>query len=183
LDGGTRRRGPPLFPVRIRDLPSRPILHDVPLGTFELPGLSVRAALICHPGPTVGYRLEDGTGSLAYLPDHEPTLGVRRFPERPEWTSGQALVAGADVLIHDSQYAEGEYADRVGWGHSSIGQAIAFAQSTGVGALVPFHHDPRHDHAVLDALYVSALEELEPSFSVEPAKEGATFAVGASTLA
>ena len=29
---------PPLFPVRLRDLPCRLTLHDVPLGTFEVPG-------------------------------------------------------------------------------------------------------------------------------------------------
>ena len=34
----TRYLSPPLFPVRLRDLPCRLTLHDVPLGTFEVPG-------------------------------------------------------------------------------------------------------------------------------------------------
>ena len=76
----TRDLSPPLFPVRLRDVPCRLTLHDVPLGTFEVPGASVTAALVCHPGPTVGYRLDDETSTLVYLSDHEPALGARRFP-------------------------------------------------------------------------------------------------------
>ena len=37
---------------------------------------TVRAANVAHQGPTVGYRIEEGGRSLAYLPDHEPSLGV-----------------------------------------------------------------------------------------------------------
>jgi len=62
----TRYLSPPLFPVRLRDLPCRLTLHDIPLGTFEVPGMSVTAALVCHPGPTVGYRLDDGTSTLEF---------------------------------------------------------------------------------------------------------------------
>ena len=150
----TRYLSPPLFPVRLRDLPCRLTLHDVPLGTFEVPGMSVTAALVCHPGPTVGYRLDDGTSTLVYLSDHEPALGARRFPDLPRWTSGFDLAYGADVLIHDAQYADDEYQHHLGWGHSSISQAIAFAVQAGVRHLVGFHHDPWHDDDTLDALYI-----------------------------
>lgn len=148
----TRYLSPPLFPVRLRDLPCRLTLHDVPLGTFELPGFSVTATLVCHPGPTVGYRLDDGT-TLAYLSDHEPALGVRRFPEPARWTSGFDLASGADTLIHDAQYGDDEYPHHVGWGHSSIGHAVAFATHVGARHLVGFHHDPWHDDETIDALY------------------------------
>ncbi len=73
-----RYMSPPLFPVRLRDLPCNLTVHEVPgdevlrIGPFE-----VRAELVCHPAPTVGYRITEGARSLAYLPDHEPRLGVR----------------------------------------------------------------------------------------------------------
>ncbi len=147
----TRYLSPPLFPVGLRDLPCRLHLHDSTLGAFELPGLAARAALVCHPGPTVGYRLASEEGSLAYLPDHEPALGVRDFPEDCAWTSGWGLARNADLLIHDAQYNEAEYAARVGWGHSTLANAVAFSQLARARQLVAFHHDPAHDDAFLDA--------------------------------
>jgi ribonuclease BN (tRNA processing enzyme) len=172
-----RYLSPPLFPVRLRDLPCHLELHDVPLGTFDLPGMEVTSALVCHPGPTVGYRLDDGNGVLTYLPDHEPALGVRRFPEAPSWTSGYELAAGADVLLHDAQYDTDEYAGRLGWGHSTIDQALAFAEEAGVHELVAFHHDPAHDDRHLDAAYAPTQIGDRP-FRVTAAREGAMFDVG-----
>ena len=174
----SRYLSPPLFPVRLRDLPCRLSLHDVPLGRFEIPGFAVRSALVCHPGPTVGYRLEDRHGSLAYVPDHEPALGVREFPDRPRWTSGHDLVAGVDVLIHDAQYDDLEYATRVGWGHSSVDHAYVFAGAAGVHHLIPFHHDPHHDDSKLDVLFDPICVRSEMPFAVTPAREGDIVPVG-----
>ena len=42
------------------------------------------------------------------------------MPAAPDWISGFALAAGADVLIHDAQYSAAEYVDHVGWGHSAL---------------------------------------------------------------
>jgi ribonuclease BN (tRNA processing enzyme) len=167
----SRYMSPPLFPVRLRELPCRLSLHDVPLGTFEVPGFSANAALVCHPGPTVGYRLDDGSATLAYLPDHEPALGSVSFPDLPRWTSGYDLVEGADVLIHDSQYTDGEYRAHVGWGHSSIAHAVALAVAVGVRRLVPFHHDPDHDDDQLDDVY-SSIRQGEQDLAITPAVEG-----------
>jgi ribonuclease BN (tRNA processing enzyme) len=169
----SRYLSPPLFPVRLRELPCWLTVHDVPLGTFEIPGYAVSAALVCHPGPTVGYRLDDGMSSVTYLSDHEPALGARVFPDSPRWTSGLGLAEGVDVLIHDAQYADEEYDEHVGWGHSSISQAITFARTAGVGHLVPFHHDPWHDDDALDALFEVATREAD-GLLMTPAREGAT---------
>jgi ribonuclease BN (tRNA processing enzyme) len=153
--------------VRVRDLACRLTLHDVPLGPFQIPNFSIRSALVSHPGPTVGYRVEHADGVVTYLTDHEPALGVDDFPGVPEWTSGYDLAQGADVLIHDAQFDEDEYSVRQGWGHSSIAHALAFAEFTGVRHLVAFHHDPAHDDAQLDELYEAArAAELPFEFTV-----------------
>jgi ribonuclease BN (tRNA processing enzyme) len=167
----TRYLSPPLFPVRLRDLPCRLQLHDAPRGSFKLPGLTVTADLVCHPGPTLGYRLvgEDG-GSLAYLSDHEPALGTGTVEGLPGWTSGYALARRADVLIHDAQFTDEEYPRHVGWGHSSVSHALAFATLAEVGCLIPFHHDPDHEDMALDAIWGSA--GLGRDFDVLPAREG-----------
>jgi ribonuclease BN (tRNA processing enzyme) len=56
------------------------------------------------------------------------------------------------VLIHDAQYTDPEYERRVGWGHSTLAQAMSFADLAGVRRLVTFHHDPGHDDAMLDGM-------------------------------
>ena len=168
-----RYLSPPLFPVRLRELPCRLTLHDVPLGRFRIGGLEVQADLVCHPGPTVGYRIMEGEVSVAYIPDHEPALGAPRFPQEPEWTSGYNLAAGADLLIHDTQYTDDEYLTYVGWGHSAISHVLAFAQLTGVKRLVPFHHNPGHSDDDLDRLVENARRSAPP-FEVIPGREGLT---------
>jgi phosphoribosyl 1,2-cyclic phosphodiesterase len=149
----TRYMSPPLFPVGLRDLPSEPALHEVVPGELvELGAVAVRADLVLHPGPTVGYRLATRQGVVAYLPDHEPALGSRAFPDSRDWVSGTELAAGADVLIHDAQYTDREYQERAGWGHSTLAHALSFAHLAGVRRLVTFHHDPGHGDAMLDEM-------------------------------
>lgn len=173
-----RYMSPPLFPIRLRDLPCRLVLHDVPLGRFEIGSLQMTAALVLHPGPTVGYRIAENGASLAYLPDHEPALGVSHFPGEPDWTSGFELAAGVDLLIHDAQYTAAEYLTHVGWGHSALPQTIAFATRAGVKRLVPFHHDPGHSDQLLDLVFGEVCSTSAFPFALIPGTEGATFQLG-----
>ena len=171
-----RYLSPPLFPVRLSELACKLTFHEVPCGDVDIGEFRVSAALVCHPGPTVGYRITSPEGRvLTYLPDHEPALGALRFPALPrEWTSGAILANGADLLIHDSQYTSAEYSCRCGWGHSSLNQTLAFGALTEVRRLVPFHHDPDHSDADLDRIMSEAMQEAKPLFQVTPGIEGST---------
>jgi len=175
----TRYMSPPLFPVRLPELPCDLHMHDLNEGCVEVPGFTVHTALVCHPGPTVGYRMDNAHGSLAYLPDHEPMLSCSRFADSPEWCSGLEIAAGVDVLLHDAQYTDAEYKQCVGWGHSTLNHALGFARLANVKHLMPFHHDPAHDDNTLDTLFEEASGRLDENFTVVPAREGATFDVGA----
>jgi ribonuclease BN (tRNA processing enzyme) len=170
-----RYLSPPLFPVVMRDLECNLTLHEVPCEAIRIGGFTVEAELVCHPDPTVGYRIQEGRATVTYLPDHEPAMGARDFPGSSDWVSGYALAQGVDLLIHDSQYTDAEYADRIGWGHSTLRDAIEFARLAGVRQLVPFHHDPSHSDDDLDRLYDELLVRTHPPFRVTPALEGATF--------
>ena len=173
----TRYLSPPLFPVRLRELPCRLVLHDVPLEAFQIGPFHVTAALVCHPGPTVGYRITADGATLAYLPDHEPALGLG-LPAAPDWISGFALAAGAEVLIHDAQYSAAEYVDHVGWGHSAMTHTLALATAAGVGRLVTFHHDPEHDDDTLERLLEDACAGAAFPFEIVPGTEGLGLEVG-----
>ena len=173
-----RYMSPPLFPVRVRDLPCRLSVHEVPCGTIRIGPFTVDSSLVCHPGPTTGFRVSTTKATLAYLPDHEPALGIRGRFAGGGWTSGLSLAAGADLLIHDAQYDDREYETRAGWGHSTIRRAIEFAALARAGRLVLFHHDPAHDDATLETLVEAAVLRERPSFPVAPAMEGTTVDVG-----
>ena len=172
-----RYLSPPLFPVHLRDL-RQLVLHDLPAGEFDVGEFRVVADRVCHPGITVGYRIAAGGATLAYLSDHEPALGVPRFPMRADWTSGYALARDVDLLVHDAQYSLGEYADHVGWGHSALDHALAFARLTRAKHLVTFHHDPEHDDVDIDRLTAAATVAVRAPCAVTAGAEGAVFDVG-----
>jgi phosphoribosyl 1,2-cyclic phosphodiesterase len=107
---------------------------------------------VTHRGPTLGYRITEGDVSVCYIPDHEPALGVSLRDLDPDWISGFDLARGADLLIHDCQYADNEYAEHVGWGHSAVSHTVALAWRTEAKRLLLFHHDPLHADDYLDRL-------------------------------
>ncbi len=169
-----RYLSPPLFPVRLRDLPSL-TLHEVRPGTVTIGPFEVTADFIIHPGQTFGYRITADGRSLAYMPDHEPALGREHLETDPVWTSGFDLARGVDLLIHDAQYSEEEYRKRVGWGHSTLTHAADFAEMVGAGRLVPFHHEPEHSDEMIDGLLDDLRERRAWSFDLEPGLAGATY--------
>lgn len=165
----TKYLSPPLFPVRIRDLPSHVELHDVRTEPWTIDAFTLTAIGIVHPGPTDGYRIEADGYRVAYLPDHEPALAG--LSTGPAWTSGFDLARGADVLLHDGQYTDEEYRQRVGWGHSSISHAAQLADLAGARELVLIHHDPDHSDNLIDRM-VAAAAGLRQSGLVRGAHEG-----------
>jgi phosphoribosyl 1,2-cyclic phosphodiesterase len=174
-----RAFSPPLFPIDLSDIPAELVLHDVPEETWEIGEVRISALPVSHPDTTVGYRLELDGRSLAFIPDHEPVLGVELATLGPEWISGFSLAAGADVLVHDCQFTEEEYPDRVGWGHSSVAHAVGFARRAGVGRLVLFHHDPDRSDAGVDRLAERAGELWDGNGGTPPlaAHEGMTIEI------
>jgi phosphoribosyl 1,2-cyclic phosphodiesterase len=149
---------PPLFPVALGDVPSRPTFHDVPDGEWELAGVRISAAPVSHPGPTLGYRLEVDGRSLAYIPDHEPVVGGGLRGRSADWLPGFEVAGAATVLLHDAQYSEEEYRGKIGWGHPSVADTVAYAQIVGAKRLLLFHHDPLHDDEQLEAIEGRAVE-------------------------
>jgi phosphoribosyl 1,2-cyclic phosphodiesterase len=167
----SRYLSPPLFPVRLRDLDSHVELHNAPDEPTRIGAFEVTSDVVIHPGPTVGYRIAGDGATLAYLPDHEPALGIDGFPGAAAWTSGMDIAAGVDLLIHDAQYFPDERASRLGWGHSSTVEAAAFARQAGARRLSCFHHDPAHDDATMDRL-VAEVAAAAPELEVTGAREG-----------
>ena len=173
---------PPLFPVSISQLPSQITFHDAPGDPWQIGSATVRALNVAHQGSTIGFRIEDVGRSLAYLPDHEPSLGVDLRTMGPDWLSGHGLAHDVDVLLHDAQYSEEEYPSHEGWGHSSIEHVITFATLTKARRLVLFHHDPLHGDRQMEALLARARQLWDgPAEALEPAYEGMVIDLSAAS--
>jgi phosphoribosyl 1,2-cyclic phosphodiesterase len=151
-----RSFSPPLFPVELRDVPAALTFHDVPRDPWTIDGASLAADFVVHPGPTVGFRIETPEACIAYLPDHEPALAGGVEGKSSDWISGASLALGVDALLHDAQYFEDEYEERIGWGHSSVADAVSYMRVVGAVQLVLFHHEPRHSDTLLDELEARA---------------------------
>jgi phosphoribosyl 1,2-cyclic phosphodiesterase len=152
-----RYLSPPLTPLHLHELPARISFRACPEGEWEIGPARIQAAPVTHPGPTFGYRISEGDTSLCYIPDQElalgPPLSVRERQSLPAYD----LAHGASLLVHDCQYTDDEYPNHIGWGHSRLGDVLAFAQLAEAQRLLLFHHDPLHDDAQLDRLHAEAL--------------------------
>ena len=146
----------PLTPVEMRELPCQLDFRNCPVTEWEIGSARIRAETVTHRGPTLGFRIEDSGASLCYLPDHEPALIGPIEQLEPEWISGHALAHGVDLLLHDCQYTDEEYPLHVGWGHSAVSHALAFARVSAARNTLLFHHDPSHSDDALDAILGSA---------------------------
>jgi phosphoribosyl 1,2-cyclic phosphodiesterase len=163
-----RAFSPPLFPVELGDVPARVTFRDVPRERWTVEGASLQADLVAHPGPTVGFRIESATSSFAYIPDHEPALCGPIGGRSTDWLSGGSIAQGVDMLFHDAQYFEDEYQTRVGWGHSSVADAVAFTQAVSARRVLLFHHEPNHCDGSLERLEARA-QSLADGDETQPA--------------
>jgi phosphoribosyl 1,2-cyclic phosphodiesterase len=159
----------PLTPVEIRELPCRLDFRNCPTTRWHIGPAEITAEGITHRGPTLGFRVEDGGHSLCYLPDHEPAIIGGIDDLEAEWLSGLSLARDVDLLIHDCQYTDAEYPAHVGWGHSSLTQALQFARRVAARETLLFHHDPAHTDDELDAM----LEEARAQWTAGGGQEGA----------
>ena len=145
---------PPLFPVRLADMPAHLTFHDAPeeAGRRSAPR-RVRAANVTHQGPTVGYRIEEDGRTLAYVPDHEPSIGGR-LADQPDRLDQRATTSRATSTCCSTTRSTSTTStrDHVGWGHSSHRARVELRRARReVGRLVLFHHDPYHTDDDLEA--------------------------------
>jgi phosphoribosyl 1,2-cyclic phosphodiesterase/CheY-like chemotaxis protein len=179
----------PHFPISLAQLPAHVQFEELHSLDFSIGSVRVQAAFVNHPGICVGYRLSTERFSVAYAPDHEPF--IRTCLESVKTTASEAdrkefgrrederileFLHGADLLILDSQFEAEEYVKRVGWGHSSVEDAVDMAVRAQAKRLCLFHHDPSHSDEQIDrmAQYARKLASKAGSpLIVEAAQEGA----------
>lgn len=138
---------PPYFPVALEQLRGRYESFDVWSDEFYVGTSKVTVRPVPHVGETVGYRLDWGGRSIAYIPDHQAPADLSSVDE-----AVLELADGVDLLIHDAQYTEVDWETKAHWGHSTIEYAVHVAAEAGAKTLALFHHDPTRHDVALDGL-------------------------------
>jgi phosphoribosyl 1,2-cyclic phosphodiesterase len=167
---------PPFFPVHMAQFQGTFRFHELgETDEFAIGAVKVKVRSIPHIGRTLGFRLEADDRVLAYLSDHQAPLDLRTIdPNVLE------LCDGADLLLHDAQYTEDEFAALPDWGHSTPNYAVRVARESGAKRLALYHHDPAHSDDEIDRMLREArdLAADTGALEVDAATEGSTVDLG-----
>ncbi len=140
------------FPVKLDELRSRMRFYNVDEGMFNIGGATVETQYLNHTAPTIGYRISSRGASVVYATDHEPFSPARSSLWHPGDARHVEFLNQADLVIHDAQYTDDEYPQKVGWGHSTVNYATDVAVEAGAHRLILTHHDPTHDDVMVERL-------------------------------
>jgi phosphoribosyl 1,2-cyclic phosphodiesterase len=150
---------PPYFPVPLHGLHADvQWMRDAPTDTpIIVNGVSVRSIPLNHPNRGLGYKFVENGRTFVFLTDNEldgTHAGGRSYEEYV------AFCTGADLLIHDAEFTEEEYAATRGWGHSTWTRALQLAMDAGVHRFGLFHHNQDHSDDVIDGIVTRCLAQL-----------------------
>ncbi|HBE94122.1 MAG TPA: MBL fold metallo-hydrolase [Desulfovibrio sp.] len=143
----SRIMAPPHFPVPFGEIKARMDFISACSEDFHLGSLRVRTIPLSHPNMGVGYRFDEDGKSFVFLTDNELSHRHRGGRSVEEYV---AFSKGADLLFHDAEYTEEEYAGKRSWGHSHYREALDLALAAGVGRFGLYHHNQDRDDAGVD---------------------------------
>jgi ribonuclease BN (tRNA processing enzyme) len=148
---------PPHFPIGLAELRGAWSFRAIEAGQHEFDGFTVQAADIPHGGGrTLGYRISDGTSSIAYMSDHGPVAG-----DAESLAPALALSSGVDALLHDSHFTPDEQLRHAHYGHSTPQIGIDLAMRAQARRLVLIHHAPRRSDASVERMGAEAVREAD----------------------
>lgn len=171
------------FPVNFGELKAKIVPRPFQTSRVEIAGAEVRLFEQKHPGSSLGFSFTYEGKKVVYSTDNELDQ-LLADPEQPKARPDElrklpeGLIApakGADLLIADGQYEDGEYTRKVGWGHARASTAVDFAVQAGARQLAIFHHDPMQSDKDVDekiAACASRGTRLGSDLKVFGAREG-----------
>lgn len=140
---------------------------------FYIDEVSITTTHLLHPGLSLGFRLEYKNHVIAYVTDNEIIADAQSG--RYNWDNIGNIIHNADILIHDGQYSENEYKNKVGWGHSDIMRVVDISNTYGVKNLQLFHHDPTHTDRDIKLMVAEAKKRSESEMKINAAREKEEF--------
>jgi ribonuclease BN (tRNA processing enzyme) len=150
---------PPHFPVPARDISAQIIFIPCDAPSLDLGALHIETIALNHPNQGLGFRITEKKGkSFVFLTDNELAMS---YPDGSSYQEFVDFCAGADLLIHDGEYSEAEYALTRSWGHSRYMDAVQLAVDADVSRLGLFHHNQDRTDDAIDALVEECRDVLQ----------------------
>ncbi|MDO9515971.1 MAG: MBL fold metallo-hydrolase, partial [Syntrophales bacterium] len=129
------------FPINIQEFGAKVSFRDLGEEQFAIDAITIQTMFLNHPGQCLGYRLDYKGKSFCYVTDNELYPRSSSLYDESYIRKLEGFIADTDVLITDCTYMDEEYEEKIGWGHSSVGQVVDLADRAGVKKLYLFHHD------------------------------------------
>jgi len=146
-----------LFPIDMSQVQAKLTFRTAQQKTpVEIAPLTIDFHATEHPGVSLAFKIKTPNQTIGYVTDNEMLEGYHGpIDEVPldvvePYLDLIEFLAPCDLLIHEAQYSSEEYLKKVGWGHSSLSNAVALLQKTQVSQWCVTHHDPKHTDADLD---------------------------------
>jgi phosphoribosyl 1,2-cyclic phosphodiesterase len=171
---------PPHFPIEPHELGPGWRFAATHPGWQVVEGYDVLALEIPHKGgQTFGFRISDGTSTIAYLSDHWPlSIGPGADGLGEIHPVALELAADVDLLIHDAQFLATEFPAVSYLGHAAVEYAVALATAAGARRLALYHHAPERTDAEIDDIVRSVRGAPMETFA---AAEGMSVRLGVLT--
>lgn len=170
----------PYFPVQLsdKDIRANLIFRKLSKKPFAIGSITIQTIPLSHPKDGgIGYRFEEDGKSFVFLTDNELGYVHKGGCTFEEYC---AFGAGADLLIHDSEFEDKEYqtilkASEAPWGHSVVSDVVRLGICADVKRLGLFHHNAMRNDDQVDDMVVRAA-----SLMARKKKKIPCFAVGSS---
>lgn len=141
-----RVMGAPNFPVRFSDIRSQFIYEKACSLSLTVGSVTIEPIALSHPNTGSGYKFTEDGKVFVFLTDNELEMV---HPGGLPYEKYVEFCKGADLLIHDAEYAPEEYEKVLSWGHSTYSKAIELAIEAGVKNFGMFHlNQERSDREV-----------------------------------
>jgi len=111
--------------------------------------MSITPTPLSHPNQGVGYKFTEEGKSFVFLTDNELTF---KHPGGADFQDYRDFSAGADLLVHDAEFTEGDYKKTKTWGHSVYRDALRLALEARVGKFGLFHHNQERSDKGIDEI-------------------------------
>lgn len=173
------------FPIRLDQVQAQLDFRTTQQKTpVQIDGITIDFHTTQHPGLTHCFKIKTPHQTIGYITDNEMLFGFHGHLSEIEeklfepYESLIHFMKGCDLLVHEAQYTPDEYLHKVGWGHSSARNAVAFIERTRPKEWLVTHHDPQHsdeDLRKLSEYTKKLLQEQKISTPVHWIEDGFTY--------